>query len=135
METVENQKIIIVSKELADKRHPYTIINLEALRYARQLLKVSDFKVWTYIAENQNQYTFALSCVAFCRECGISKNTYHTAIQSLIEKGFLVPQKAEKNNTYIFYELPKKETDPESEEDASIQIPPDKISELQKFQF
>lgn len=52
METVENQKIIIVSKELADKRHPYTIINLEALRYARQLLKVSDFKVWTYIAEN-----------------------------------------------------------------------------------
>ena len=134
METVENQKIIIVSKEPADKTHPYSIINLEAMDNALTSLNGNEFKVWSYLAKNQNQYTFALSRVTVCRICNFSESTYHRAIAGLKTKGYLVPA-SEKKNTYIFYELPNSITDPWTPEDLSISIPETKIQTLKNFKF
>lgn len=54
------------------------------------LLKPNTYKLWCYMAKNQNNYTFALSCVDACKFCKITKPTYLSGIQELIETGYLV---------------------------------------------
>ena len=66
------------------------------------LLKPNTFKVWCYLAKNQNNYTFALSCVDACRFCKVSKPTYLGSIQELIQAGYLVQTSG---NHYDFYEM------------------------------
>lgn len=134
MEVVENQKVIVVCKENADKDHPYSIINLSALDKALGTLKNSEFKLWIYIAKNQNNYTFALSCADFCRTTGVSNKTYHSAVKSLIEKGYLVKKNIDndKDNTYTFHEagfnVPMKE-------DIVIEIEEAKRKQQEQFVF
>jgi len=45
METYENQKVIEIKKEPADKAHLYTVNNLDALQSAMVNLNYSEFKV------------------------------------------------------------------------------------------
>ena len=85
------------------------MINIEAMSKAMTLLKPNAYKVWCYMAKNQNNYTFALSCVDVCGFCKMSKPTYLTCIQELIEAGYLVNTSG---NNYDFYEdLPEEETE------------------------
>lgn len=128
MESAENQKIVIVNKATTDKKHPYTPINIEVLNNALTTLKGNEFKVWMYIAKNQNQFTFALSSKETCRICNICRSTYVSAIHTLLDKGYLVP-KADEKNVYIFYEAGS--NDP----DATIKISENKKAEIDSFQF
>ncbi len=108
MYSVENQKLITTKGAKHDKSNIYALINIEAMEKAMQLLKPNTFKLWCYMAKNQDNYTFALSRVDACRMCNISKPTYLTSIQELIEVGYLVNTKG---NSYDFYEmLPEEET-------------------------
>ena len=91
-------------------------------------LKGNEFKVWMYIAKNQNQFTFALSSKETCRICNICRSTYVSAIHTLLDKGYLVP-KANEKNVYIFYEAGS--NDP----DATIKISENKKAEIDSFQF
>lgn len=130
--TVPNQIIVIVDKEKADKAHPYSCINLEASNYAAlHCNTVGSFKLWYYMAANQNQYEFALSRVAFCSWSGLGKDAYLAAIKKLKEQGFLVPVENYKNK-YIFYELPRGEKAPKTKEDIIVRIPEEKMEEIQK---
>lgn len=107
MQTYENQKIITTKCALHDTQNIYAKINIEAMECAMALLKPNTFKVWCYMAKNQNNYTFALSCVDACRFCKISKPTYLACIQELIDTGYLVNTHG---NSYDFYEkLPEEE--------------------------
>ena len=90
MYTTANQKTVTTKSAKHDKENIYATINIEALTVAMSLLKPNTFKLWCYMAKNQNNYTFALSAVDACRFCNISKNTYHTAVQELIDNGYLV---------------------------------------------
>ena len=128
MDTSENQKIVIVNKATTDKKHPYTPINIEVLNNALTTLKGNEFKVWMYIAKNQNQFTFALSSKETCRICNICRYTYVNAIHALLDKGYLVP-KVDEKNVYIFYEAGS--NDP----DATIKISENKKAEIDSFQF
>ena len=128
MDTDENQKIVIVNKATTDKKHPYTPINIEVLNNALTTLKGNEFKVWMYIAKNQNQFTFALSSKETCRICNICRSTYVSAIHALLDKGYLVP-KVDEKNVYIFYEAGS--NDP----DATIKISENKKAEIDSFQF
>lgn len=69
---------------------------------AMALLKPNTFKVWCYMAKNQNNYTFALSCVDVCRFCKVTKPTYLGCIQELIGAGYLVEVDVGK---YDFFEM------------------------------
>lgn len=60
------------------------------------------------MAKNQNNYTFALSCIDACNFCKITKPTYLKGIQELIEAGYLVNTKG---NHYTFYEKLPEEKD------------------------
>ena len=101
MTTVENQKTVTTKGAKHDKENIYAKLNIDAMQTAMMMLKPNTFKLWCYMAKNQNNYTFALSAVDACRFCNFSKNTYHTAVQELIEVGYLVNTGA---NNYDFWE-------------------------------
>ena len=101
--TVPNQKIVKVNKEVCDKQHLYTAINLEAMETAAQDLDAGAFKLWVYFAKNQNSYSFALSSKEVLESFGMKIKQYNNAVAELIEKGYLVNTKG---NNYEFYEMP-----------------------------
>ena len=107
MKTVENQKTITTRGAKHDKNNIYATLNIDAMETAMTLLKPNAFKLWCYMAKNQNNYTFALSCVDACRFCNMSKPTYLSGVQELISVGYLVNTNG---NSYDFYEeLPREE--------------------------
>ncbi len=105
--TSPNQKTITVEKEKCDKENYYTMINLSALESAAADLKAGAFKLWIYIAKNQNGFTFGLSNKAVAEYFGIKKDQYDNAVKELIEKGYLIKIKS---NEYVFKELAEKTT-------------------------
>lgn len=106
--TVPNQKVITTRGAKHDKNNIYACINIEAMEQAMAILKPNTYKVWCYMAKNQNNHTFALSCVDACRFCKISKPTYLACVQELIDAGYLVNTGG---NAYDFYEKLPEEKD------------------------
>lgn len=107
METVANQKTITTKSAQHDKNNLYALLNIEAMQEAMTILKPNTYKLWCYMAKNQNDYTFALSCIDACNFCKFTKPTYLACVQELINAGYLVN---DKGNHYVFYEkLPKVE--------------------------
>lgn len=107
MATVPNQKTITTKGAKHDKENKYAVLNIEAMQEAMTLLKPNGYKLWCYMAKNQNNYTFALSCKDACNFCKMTKPTYLGAVQELIETGYLVNTNG---NHYDFYEkLPEEE--------------------------
>jgi hypothetical protein len=80
--------------------------------------------MWLYIAKNQNNYEFALSCNAFMDWCGCSKPTYLSAVKELEAKRFLVREQNEKyENYFTFYEMPDKGVAyPEDRDDVKVKF-------------
>ena len=109
MITSENQKVITTKGGRHDETHIYAKINIDAMSKAMVLLKPNTYKVWCYMAKNQNNYTFALSRVDVCRFCRMSKPTYLDCVQELIDVGYLVMTS---DNHYDFYEELPEEEDP-----------------------
>ena len=66
------------------------MFNIAAMEEAMALLKPATFKIWCYLAKNQNNYTFALSRVDVCRFCKVCEKTYKASINELIDVGYLV---------------------------------------------
>lgn len=91
-------------KAPANKNNLYSIINIEAAHAAMRDLQntKAGFMLWYYLAENQNNYTCALSSADFMKETGCKIKAYNAAVEALIELGYLVPQGS--GNQYIFYE-------------------------------
>ena len=113
-QTVANQKTIttIGAEHANTKTGIYAKLNINAMQEAMCLLKANTFKLWCYMAKNQNNYTFALSCVDACNFCKMSKPTYLSCIQELIDVGYLV--NTDGNHYDVYEKLP--------EEDDSIEI-------------
>lgn len=97
-----NQKKIIVDKMPCDKRNKYAVINQQALQKAMCELKtMGSIKLWLYLAKNQPDYKFDLSC-AECGKWGLKPDAFHSAVKELINKGYLMHNKA---NEYTFIEI------------------------------
>lgn len=101
-----NQKQIVIHKLPCDSSHTYSLFNLYSLQFAMMNLKNSSFKLWAYLASNQNGYKFYLSA-AECANWGIKVDAYHSAVRDLIAKGFLVKNQSKKAE-YAFFEIPQK---------------------------
>lgn len=100
-QTVPNQKTVTTKGAAHDKDNIYAIYNIAAMSEAMTLLKPNTFKLWCYMAKNQNNYTFALSCADACKFCDMSKPTYLSSVQELIDTGYLVNTTG---NSYDFFE-------------------------------
>lgn len=109
IKTAANQKTItITTKPPCDKTHPYTVTNLSVKFFAmRKLQSVAGYKLWEYLAANQENYTLALSQEAIEETCGIKMAAYRTGVQELIDKKFLVLSDPKKSKTkYDFIPFP-----------------------------
>lgn len=116
IKTVPNQRVIKVNKAPTDKNHLYTANNIQAIdEAAERLQSVGGFKLYIYLAKNQNNYTFALSSRDFMEWSGLGKQAYATAFDDLLKQGYLV--QGSQKNLYLFYDKSQKE---EKEESKSI---------------
>ena len=98
-----NQKTIIIDKEPCDLKNHYSKINIAALQNAMNVFsKKGSMKLWLFHSKNQNGYKFDLSCTD-CQKWGLKPDSYHAAVNDLIEKGFLVKLSG---NQYVFKEMP-----------------------------
>lgn len=107
---VPNQRIITVSKAECSKKELYTMNNLKAIdKAAIDLQSKGGFKLYIYLAKNQNNYSFNLSSKHFLEWSGLGYTAYTTAFNELIEKGYLVKSNKSigDNNKYTFYDIPK----------------------------
>ena len=105
-----NQRSIKINKEKTDNINLYAKVNLNALETAMQVLSSNGFKIWMYLAKNQNGYCFNLSAVDLLLKCGLSDSTYRKCFKELCEKGYLI-QKAGRKTHYDFYEMPQELSD------------------------
>ena len=123
-----NQKTIMIKKELCDKSHFYTAINLEALTKAAKVLDGDAFKMWVYLSKNANGYTLQLSSKHAMDTFSLTKDRYNKAIHSLIENNYLVDTNTDPNETanrWTFYEVPLlgEANKPLQEKTTSLQVP------------
>lgn len=101
MKTYPNQKVIHIQKRTYEDNF-LQVGNDEWQRAAREL-SGSAFKLYLYLAGNKDGFELALSQKAVEDTTGLSKNTYHRAVEELETKGYL---SGTKGNVYVFSPSP-----------------------------
>ena len=141
IKSVPNQRVLTIHKEPADREHKYTVNNLEAMgEAARRLQSKGGFKLYMYLAKNQpteaTKREWILSSADFCNWSGAGIAAYRTAFQELIDKGYLIPKDENKENEtrYTFYDKSQKEDAKAANDKIIIEIPREKIEEVQQLQ-
>lgn len=124
---VPNQRVVTVHKQLCDKNHKYTANNLEALdEAAGRLAEKASFKLYIYLAKNQDKYSFNLSSSDFMRWANVGSTAYNTAFKELVEEGYLI-QKEGTKDIYTFYDKSQKK-----DEVLTIEVPKEKVQEIKE---
>lgn len=101
---VPNQRQITVNKEPTNKQNLYTANNLAALdEAARRLQSKGGFKLYMYLAKNQDKYKFDLSSSDFMLWSGLGATAYKTAFEELKEHGYLI-LKENTDTVFSFYD-------------------------------
>jgi len=129
--------VLTIHKEPTDKDHKYSLNNLAALDEAAfNLQKKASFKLYMYLAKNQDKYNFALSSSHFMAWAGVAKTAYDSAFEELEEKGYLVP-KEPGSTVYTFYDKSQKLLQQDNQ--VTIEVPKAKVEEvtaaMQGFNF
>lgn len=112
---VPNQKLVKIEKTPINKNKggdKWMEVIMDALNDAMQELNtIGSVKLYIYLVKQKasdDEDLWELSRVAFCNWSGLSKDTYHKAVKDLIEKGYLVKDNDDENDThYHFYDWPK----------------------------
>lgn len=98
-----NQRIIYIQRMSADVRKDYFKIGNSQLDKAAADLSGNAFKLYIYLADNQNNYKLELSSKHFIQWSGTSDSTYDRAFKELKDKGYLI-KAPDKKNIYLFVE-------------------------------
>lgn len=127
---VPNQREITVQKEPTNKQNKYTANNLAALdEAARRLQSKGGFKLYMYLAKNQNKYNFNLSSNDFMIWSGLGYTAYTTAFKELEEKGYLIA----KDKTEVIYTFFDKSQKEDEEKEITIEVPEAKVEEIKEI--
>jgi hypothetical protein len=127
---VPNQREITVRKQPTNKENLYTVNNLSALDEAvRRLQSKGGFKLYMYLAKNQDKYNFNLSSRDFLNWSGLGYAAYDTAFEELVNNGYLILKDGTKS-VYTFFDKSQKE---DEDEDITIEVPKDKVDEVRKL--
>lgn len=110
MKTSPNQREVLIQRDIPTKasKKPYLAIYCEHIEKAATALTPVGFKLYLYLASNQNNYNGAFSSAHFAESYGCDVKSAKTAFNSLIEEGYLT-QSPNQKNLYIFNELPQAE--------------------------
>ena len=97
-----NQKVIKINKRPLVKPFYYT--KMENLQQAMQVInKVSTLKMFLYLSKNEDKIDWELSSKDFMNWTGLSKNMSDSAIDELIELGYIIQPK-EGVKRYSFFD-------------------------------
>lgn len=131
---VPNQRVITVKKEVVNKENKdkkYTVNTLYALdEAAKRLQTKGGFKLYMYLAKNQDKYRFNLSSSDFMLWSGLGYKAYLSAFAELVDEGYLITKEGLKD-VYTFYE--KSQAERKEEGEKVIEVPPEKVKEVQKI--
>lgn len=132
---VPHQRELTISKAPTDKAHKYTANNLAALdEAARRLQSKGGFKLYMYLAKNQDKYNFNLSSNDFMLWSGLGYTAYTTAFKELETEGYLILKEGT-TTIYTFYDQTKLPyNDKEKKNSVAIEIPEEKVDEIKKIQ-
>ena len=97
----KNQKLVVIKKPSYDGN--FIQIGIEEWQYAAKDLKPTTMLLYMYLAGNRDDFYLALSHAAVKEATGMSKNTYHRAVEELIEKNYLVKIDGKNNIDYESY--------------------------------
>lgn len=107
MNKYPNQRNITVNKQSCNKSNLFTVNSLSSIdQAAKRLTSQIGFKLYFYIAKNQNKYNFNLSSKEFYKWASCGKSAYTTAFKELQDKGYLI-KKQNTDDYYIFYDKPQ----------------------------
>lgn len=103
MNLFPNQKKVIVNKAEANASNLYCILNLSCMYEAMRELKYNEFKIFMYLASNQDGFETGLSSVDIANKTGANQRKIQESINTLIEKGYLTLREGT-TKTYDFNE-------------------------------
>jgi DNA-binding MarR family transcriptional regulator len=107
MNSYPNQYTITINKDVVKQQkgrnRVYLIIYRNNLTTAMKQLSGTAFKVYIYLASNQDGFTLGYSPQDISNETGISKDSARKALKEFEEKGFLFADKSHTKNLN-FYE-------------------------------
>lgn len=101
--TITNRNMVVeVCKEPCDENHPYATFDVEAMSKAAQELNASAFKLWCYLAANQNGDSSDFS-PADAAKWGIARSSFYRAKDELTQLGYI---KCLEGNIFTFCKNP-----------------------------
>lgn len=129
---VPNQRRIKIHKESTNKTNLYTTNNLMALdEAARRLQTKGGFKLYMYLAKNQDSYVLDLYSSNFLVWSGLGIAAYRTAFNELIDHGYLI-LKDGSETIYTFYDKAQKECPEEPYDHVKVEFIPDTVENIKK---
>lgn len=106
------QKNITVHREKVD--NDFLCIKNENWKRANRDLTPFGLQLYLYLASNKDGYNFSLSQADAETQAGIRRTSFHTYINLMIRKSYLVKGRG---NCYDFYETPQPvNTEPQEEQ-------------------
>lgn len=119
--TSPNQRIIYCHNDSLNKirederlsketHNRYDCVIHEIESAAMRDLSGNEFKIYCYFRKNQDGYKFALSPVDACSYTGLNEKAYRSAVNALIQKGYLL-RRDKPRNVFDFYIVPKRKDD------------------------
>ncbi len=128
--TYPNQKVIHINRDMPKKEEGnFLLIKKENWYAANKDLEPYGLQLYLYLAGNKDGFDLALSQAAAEEDAGIKKTTFHTHINRMIEKGYLVNRQG---NIYDFYERPQNKTEERALPAPEQENPSDKFSNPQE---
>lgn len=104
MATYANQKTIKINRTTPEKgKGQFLQIYSQNLSEASRLLTAVGFKLYLYLASNQNNYEKDYSPRDFANVYGVSYESARKAPKNLIDNGYLIPN----DNKLEFFETPQ----------------------------
>ena len=109
------QKNITIHREKAEK--DFLCIKNENWKRANRDLTPYGLQLYLYFASNKDGYNFDLSAEHADKDANIKRTTFHTYINLMIQKGYLVKRRG---NCFDFYETPQQVKDTVPDEESAF---------------
>ena len=108
MKTSPNQREVLITRDMPTKANhkPYLAIYSENIEEAARNLTPVAFKLYLYLASNQDGYNGAFSTAHFSEKFGCDVKSAKTAFTTLVNNGYLT-QSPNQKNLFIFNEKPQ----------------------------
>ena len=100
---------------------------------AWRLTSTGGFKLYMYLAKNQDKYKFNLSSSDFMEWSGLKSTAYRTAFKELVTEGYLVLKEGSET-IYTFYDKSRIPKEKKRKDEITIEIPAAKVEETKQLQ-